>query len=108
MILQIGHQILEHLTPGPLLHPGEVGGGVGGPLRVHDLGQKPLPEHGALVKGGLLPEVRLVRTHFVPGHHGNLVGSIKGEEKESIGYTFLSCTSYSNICLSRTLIFLRN
>lgn len=63
----------SHLGPGPLLHPGELGRRVRGPLAVDDLGEQPLPEHGALVEDALLPQVGLVGAHLVPGDDGHLV-----------------------------------
>ena len=69
VVLEVCDQILQHLAPRPLLHPGEVWRGVGGPLGVDHLGEEPLPEHGALAERGLLPQVRLVRADLVPCHH---------------------------------------
>ena len=37
VILKVGHEVLEHLAPRPLLHAGKVGRSVGRPLRVHHL-----------------------------------------------------------------------
>ena len=73
VVLEVGHQVLQHLTPGPLLHPGELGRGVAGSLTVDDLGEEPVSEHWALREDRLLPEVRLVGAHLVPGHHADLV-----------------------------------
>ena len=73
VVLEVGHQVLQHLTPSPLLHPGELGRGVAGSLAVDDLGEEPVPEHRTLREDGLLPEVGLVGAHLVPGHHADLV-----------------------------------
>ena len=72
VVLHVGHNILQHLTAGPLLHTGELRRRVAGALAVHDLGADPLPEHGALLEGRLLPEVGLVGAHLVPGDHRHL------------------------------------
>lgn len=72
MVLQVGHDVLEHLAPGALLHAREFGRRVGGALAVDDFGEQPLAEHGAFVENALLPEVGLVGAHLVPRHHGHL------------------------------------
>ncbi len=41
MVLQVGHEVLQHLAASALLHPGELGGCVGGALAVHNLKGEP-------------------------------------------------------------------
>ena len=48
VVLQVRHQVLQHLAAGPLLHPRKLRGGVRCSLPVDDLGQQPVSEHGAL------------------------------------------------------------
>lgn len=95
MVRQVGHDVLEHLRAGALLHPGKLRCRVGGPLAVDDLRQQPLPvgtcvwmsllvvitisrsshlpKHRALLEHRLLPEVRFVSTNFVSRDDRNLV-----------------------------------
>ncbi len=73
VIRQIGHEIFEHLTSSSFLHSGEFRRRIRSPLGVHDLGEDPLPEHGALRKHRLLPQVGLVSAYFIPSDHRDLV-----------------------------------
>ena len=73
VVLKVGHEVLQHLTARPLLHPRELWSGVAGALSIDDLGKDPVSEHGTFGEDRLLPEVGLVGPHLVPGDHTDLI-----------------------------------
>ena len=48
VVLEVSNEVLEHLAPGPLLHPRKLRGGVAGSLAVDDFGQDPITKHRTL------------------------------------------------------------
>ena len=73
VVLQVRHQVLQHLRPRPLLHPSKLWSRVAASLPVDDLGENPVSKHRTFREDGLLPEVGFVGAHLVPGDHARLV-----------------------------------
>ena len=73
MVLKVRHQVLKHLRPRPLLHPGKLWSGVTASLPVDNLGKNPVSKHRTFCEDGLFPKVGFVGAHFVSGHHTCLV-----------------------------------
>lgn len=76
VILQVGHDILQHLTAGTFLHPGKLGSRIRSPFAVDDFGEHPLTKEDAIVESRLLPQVGLVGSNFVTGHDRYLTKKI--------------------------------
>ena len=99
MVLHVRHNILQHLTAGPLLHAGELWRRVAGPLAVDDFCEQPFPEHGALLERGLLPEVGLVGTDLIPRDDRHLARKLSNNRhRASFNVPAQEYTSKSNTC----------